>query len=211
MSGYRAAKSSRARSWRTPARLPGPSELDEQACERRPMERIPGKFVDRQPNVWLLVGQLPSLALKEEPMKPCRRHVVPGEREVRFGIRLLPDELLRGREVPLQERHQRARGDPEPEMTRLTKVHDETMHLVRLPSGRGHVRQLRVAQPQHHLGVDQAFAVAELGRKLGHLTGKVETNLRVLGPPDRPEPTGERVCQSGRVLDGSRQRPPPGG
>ena len=90
------------------ARLAGPSELDEQARERRPMERIPGEFIDRRPNLKLLAGQLPTLALEEEAMKSRRRDVVPGECEVRLGIRLFADQLLRGREVALHERHQRA-------------------------------------------------------------------------------------------------------
>ena len=51
------------------ARLAGPAELDEQARECRPMERIPGKLVDRRPNLRLLVGQLATLALEEEPMR----------------------------------------------------------------------------------------------------------------------------------------------
>ena len=96
-------------------------------------------------------------------------------------------------------------------MTRLTKVHDETMHLVRLPSGCRHVRQLRMAQPQHHLGVDQAFAVAKDGRKLGHLTSKLEANLRVLWATRSPR-TDRRARRSERP--GSRwivPTPPPGG
>ena len=126
-------------------------------------------------------------------MESRSRDVVPRKREVRPGIRLFVDELLRGREVALHERHQRARRDPEPQMARLPKVHDETMHLVRLSPGGRHVGQLRVAEPQHHLGVDQAFAVAKGGRKIGHLTSELEADFRVLGPPDRPEATGERV------------------
>ena len=111
-------------------RLVGPAEVGQQAGKRRPVQRIPRKFLDGGTHVRLELGQAALLPAQEEPMEPPGRDVVAGNGQARVLLDLLLDEPLRLLKRAFHERQERARRDPEPAVRRLAQVDDEAAHFI---------------------------------------------------------------------------------
>ena len=80
-------------------------DVDQETGQCRPVERVPRKLVDRRSHGRQLLADPTLLATEQEPLHPAggfvvarRRHQAPGEH--------LRDELLREREVAVEQRQQ---------------------------------------------------------------------------------------------------------